>query len=290
MISLVCPCYNARKHLPNLLESLLALRGDVPFEVIFAVDPSSDETASYLRSLPYPFIHVIENEERIGIASSRQKGIEACLGEYVGFVDADDLLDENYLEVMNKAIEGHDAVNAGFYVHGKKNKVRYPFNKKGIISGEKAAKLLLHDIVIRGFLWNKLFRKEVLLGLPSLKIEAGHLFEDMAYCALAFRHCKDVSLVRAPVYHYFKNSDSLTSTPVSNRGQQHLEIFALTKAILSTPISYFTYLRMKESLRYDLRSEKDKAKRKEIYSLLKRLYRGEDVCLRFVSSSIDILP
>ena len=97
-LSLIIPCYNAEPYVDDLMRSIAPqLTDDV--EVI-VVDDGSD--FPYLA--PYPKIKVFHKNNG-GVSSARNLGLEKASGEYIAFVDADDILSSDYISKVFKAIE-----------------------------------------------------------------------------------------------------------------------------------------------------------------------------------------
>lgn len=88
LVSVVIPCYNAAKTLAATLESVLA-QSYRPIEVIVVDDGSSDGSVALARSFA-PRVTVVVQKNG-GPASARNEGIRQCRGEYIAFLDADDL-------------------------------------------------------------------------------------------------------------------------------------------------------------------------------------------------------
>lgn len=132
-MSIIMPLYNAEKFLFETLSSILKQTYQ-DFELICINDASMDDTLKIL----YQFqkkdyrIKVIENVERMGAAASRNRGISVAKGEYITFLDGDDIFDESMLELAYKKIEEYDAEIvmyeyehvASDYIYEKKRKYR----------------------------------------------------------------------------------------------------------------------------------------------------------------------
>ncbi|WP_099467001.1 glycosyltransferase family 2 protein [Konateibacter massiliensis] len=89
LVSVIMPAYNSEKFIETAIHSVLIQ--EVPFELIIIDDCSNDGTQELL--LQYssrPNIICIRNEENIGAAASRNKGVALAKGKYVAFLDADD--------------------------------------------------------------------------------------------------------------------------------------------------------------------------------------------------------
>ena len=92
-ISIVIPTYNVEKYIAECLDSVLK-QTYKNIEIICVDDFSTDNTFSILQEYKdkYPSITLIRNEKNIGATFSRNRGLLLAKGEYVQFLDADDLL------------------------------------------------------------------------------------------------------------------------------------------------------------------------------------------------------
>ena len=250
-------------------------------EIIFILDPSKDETEEILRKEASPSIRFIANKERLGVVPCRHMGIEQAKGKYVGFVDADDFLEPDFVSKMFEALEKNDAdvVNCSFYVKNPKKEFPYPFRgKDGVYNRDEAIQKLLMDCSIRGFLWSKMFRKELLLQKPLIMLPKNHAFEDMPFCFSIFAKCKKVVTLKDPLYHYSKEGEATLSTRKNpSRAQEHLDCFALMRAYCELlddeklrDIFLSSKIRNKFTLDYDLsKSKKDGLSKEEANRILK---------------------
>jgi glycosyltransferase involved in cell wall biosynthesis len=110
-ISVVIPTRN-RWHLLSTAALPSALgQENVDHEVIVVVDGSSDETVERLAALDQPRLRVLEHEESRGVAGARNAGIGAAGGEWIAFLDDDDLWSPLKLRAQLEAV---DSARAGF--------------------------------------------------------------------------------------------------------------------------------------------------------------------------------
>lgn len=101
-VSIIIPCYNAERYLRETIES--ALRQSRPADEILVInDGSTDRSAEIAASFGEP-VQVIAQPNG-GLAAARNKGIEHARGDYLLFLDADDLLDPRTIEVQLAAIK-----------------------------------------------------------------------------------------------------------------------------------------------------------------------------------------
>lgn len=230
---MICPCYNSLSSLPRLYSSFKEQDYKGEKEIVFVLDPSSDGSTDYLRSIEDRETKIILNKERLGIPLCRELGVKESKGELIGFVDADDFLEKDFLSKMVGAMEDEkaDACDCSFYIKEEKKEYAYPFRgKRKTLDRYRAIEALLDDASMRGFLWSKLFKKDIFLSKPSIRLPKGHYCEDMPLCFAYFCKCKKVVMLEEPLYHYSKEQPaSMTSRKNPNRAHDHLVSFACIK-------------------------------------------------------------
>lgn len=107
-ISIVTPCFNAKKFLPELVNSV-AQQTFSSFEWIIVDDASTDGSTETLKqwSLQYPFVKLILLKKNHGVAWARNEGLKHADGEYIAFLDADDVWLPEKLSVQWQFMETH---------------------------------------------------------------------------------------------------------------------------------------------------------------------------------------
>lgn len=109
-ISIIIPLYNCEKYLAECLSSIQK-QTFTDFEIICINDASKDSTLDILQNFQKrdDRIRVYSNEERMGAAISRNRGMRMANGEYLAFLDGDDIFDEEMLDLAYHTIERHKA-------------------------------------------------------------------------------------------------------------------------------------------------------------------------------------
>jgi len=102
-ISVIIPAYNAMAYLPETIENVLKQTHE-DFEVIVVNDGSSDQTPEWVAQVPDPRIKLI-SQENTGQAKARNTGIAYAKGEYIAFLDADDLWEPTKLKKQLECLE-----------------------------------------------------------------------------------------------------------------------------------------------------------------------------------------
>jgi glycosyltransferase involved in cell wall biosynthesis len=103
-VSVVIATHNRRRLLTQALDSALAQRG-VDLEVVVVENGSTDGTPGWLRSLDDPRVRPVISERPLGATGARNEGLRAARGEWVGFLDDDDLWSPGKLRAQLDALE-----------------------------------------------------------------------------------------------------------------------------------------------------------------------------------------
>ncbi|MGF1688930.1 glycosyltransferase, partial [Photobacterium japonica] len=138
LITVIVPCYNAEKTIECTVRSVLSQTYQ-NFELILVDDFSTDNTLLKIKEIAGtdPRIVVISNSENLGQGISRNNGIDIAKGEYISFLDADDIFEVDFLSVLYSALVEADADIS-------ECPIRYIFDNhnymsgspEGIVSGE----------------------------------------------------------------------------------------------------------------------------------------------------------
>lgn len=101
--SVIIPLYNKATRIKSTIESVLG-QTEQDFELIIVDDGSTDESASVVKKIQSGKIRLIQ-QKNSGVAAARNCGIRSSYGEYITFLDADDIWLPNFLETINKLTE-----------------------------------------------------------------------------------------------------------------------------------------------------------------------------------------
>src|SRR5690348_2585807 len=110
LVSVVIPAYNAARTIPATVRTVLD-QTVADLEVIVVNDGSTDTTADVARSLDDGRVRVL-SQENSGHAAARNAGLGAAFGQYVAFLDADDLWLPHKLERQLEVLKAHPDVRA----------------------------------------------------------------------------------------------------------------------------------------------------------------------------------
>lgn len=222
-ISIVVAVYNAEKTLKKCVESLLNQTYN-NIEIILVNDCSKDNSLDICNeySKANDNVKVISNDRNSGVSATRNNGINNSTGEYICFVDSDDYVESNYIEVLYYYYQKYNTVPiCGFVYHDEYNHakpVKYSWSgDEGLVSLGEAFKLK-SELYLTA-LWNKLFDRRLIID-KNIKFDINiSVGEDLRFSVEYFdkNNISEVSVLKSPLYHYMKLSDnSLMSNFVDN--------------------------------------------------------------------------
>lgn len=224
-LSVIIPAYNCAATLPATLDSILAQKTE-GMEVICVNDGSTDDTLAILKKASQQDDRIrfvtIENS---GPASARNTGIEAASGEYISFVDSDDLLFPGMFESMlSLAEEGDlDVVCCGYRMENTTGQaVRIQDFAAPAFAADSPEKFhsQLTPLVkahLMYVIWNKLWKRSFLLE-NNLRFTNFLNGEDRLFNIQSWPSIRRFGAVTGPYYRYIiHGSDSLVNRYISNR-------------------------------------------------------------------------
>lgn len=209
-VSVVLPVYNAEKYLEHSLNSILQ-QTMTDFELLCIDDGSNDKSLEILQQYAKQDNRIkIYHQENNGVSIARNVGINHAMGNYVVFLDADDWIEEDYLEclytiVTEKNVEiaicGHDIVT------GQKH-IPELIHRQGYLSREDALTLALDHNGYQGYLWNKLFHRSLINDNQIRFEEDIHVLEDLLFTCSCMKQVEQVYYEPVVKYHYNQSAGS----------------------------------------------------------------------------------
>lgn len=212
-VSVVIPCYNCADFINETLESLNN-QTYKDFEVICINDGSQDATLEHLKrweSVENIKLVVID-QKNSGVSRARNNGIRAAVGEYILFLDSDDLYHENFIEYMINEMERNGTDVSYCKLSRKKEDVinYFPINDQIVIQNQTEA---MHNLLYRmGELsfCNYIYKKSILQDNNIYFDEDTKFGEDREFNWKYLCYCKNASFIDMPLYWYRVNNESAT--------------------------------------------------------------------------------
>ena len=224
-VSVIIPVWNPGPGISRCIESLRnQTLSDI--EMIFVDDLGTDCSMEKVRmaAAEDSRIRIIENEENIGAGPSRNRGIEAARGEYLSFVDPDDYVAADFLELLYaEAWKQHFDVVKGTRIYekedGKKREANASYNLT-IRDGMKGGKSLY--LLFRSEHQSAIYKRTTILSTNS-RYGSSRRAQDTTFLLQICSQANTFSIVDEAHYYYCVRSDSAMHTLEKSRLEGSLQ-------------------------------------------------------------------
>lgn len=228
-VSIIIPCYNAARYLGECLDSVLAQTME-DFEAILIDDGSADDTLAIAREYAQRDARIrVLHQENAGVSAARNLGLDHASGEWVTFVDGDDLLTKDALETMLSGAEGGADMVVLAHRTFDENGCTETFipetrwmDKHGEEKRRAAALRLIEGDSVLNIMCNKLHRRSV-IEREGLRLTKGlKIAEDALFNLEAVLCGSGVAYVNQVTYLYRMHAASATRTQTAGEYDRHL--------------------------------------------------------------------
>lgn len=215
LVSVIIPAYNVEKTIEQCVQSVFSQTIE-NLEIIVVDDGSTDNTGAVLDRMAEADGRLkVIHQPNAGASTARNRGLEESCGKYIRFVDADDRLTKNGIQVMIDALEKDksEMVFAAYVcVIGNKRKDKNLYKKREAVPIEKALQHMnpRTNSFYYGVLWNKLFIGDIIRRHDIRFYPHQKQGEDFTFVCRYMQHVNTVSYICDEVYEYQKNGDGLT--------------------------------------------------------------------------------
>lgn len=236
-ISIIVPFYNAENYILRCLESIV-LWTQTPYEVICVNDGSTDNSLKIVNRfrLTHPQVRLISFGKNKGLYLARLAGMKKARGDYVGFLDSDDVVSKGYYDCLYASARMESAdIAVGQVINVNKEGTaylqtrceRFPYLRPGETEESiyemfwRQEGLCYHWHVI----WNKLYKKSLIQSsLETCEKLKQHLvmMEDFIFSAVILYKVHSYTVNLEAKYYYIDNPDSETQNSEVGRTKKSL--------------------------------------------------------------------
>lgn len=207
-VSLIIPAYNAQNYIARSIDSALA--SDFSnLEIVIVNDGSTDETQKIIDWYDKNYENVVSiRKENGGVADTRNVGIEAAKGDYIAFMDNDDLIRPNMISSLYNSITKNSCdvaiaplyrlVDEGYTVH-----CNLPFMEDIPYDIDKYLEIMYTPGYYNCAIWNKLYRASIVKQHPLGK---GLRYEDVSWTPCILSYCEKFCFLKTPFYEWDRKS------------------------------------------------------------------------------------
>ena len=257
-ISIIVPVYKVEKYLNECIDSILT-QTFTDFELILVDDGSPDNCpalcdAAAKRDSRVRVIH----QQNKGLSGARNAGIDIARGNWLGFVDSDDVIDRTFYEKLHTAAVHAGAEMAvcdilGVDENGKKCPFQYELLKNEVLTNEEVIRRMRLTPLVNAA--TKLYKREI---FAALRYPEGKNYEDAFIAPAIYESIKHVACVGEQLYHYRINPEGIMKRRVDIKNLDEVEAnYGLFECALKhgkTDVLLLEYTLMQKILR---RTEKN---------------------------------
>ena len=249
VLSIIVPAYNLERYIEQCLRAILGQLRD-HHELIVVDDGSTDSTHALVSKLqqawPGSNFHVTSQANE-GIAGARNRGLAAARGDYIVWIDGDDVLREGMLDMLDQAIGEHrpDVIACDFNMWhpqepAKSHRVAFSYPPNVLLHDADA--FLTRFLASRkNYIWATIIRRDLYAQLPDPVFPPGRVYEDVSTLPRLFSKCASLLYLPTPIIDYRQHPASITqvvsekssmdfsaAVPVARR---HLEARGVSDAV-----------------------------------------------------------
>ena len=229
MISIIVPVYNVEEYLEECLESIRQ-QTFTDIEVILVNDGSTDGSREICERYCEKDIRFrLINQENQGQSVARNRGFKESIGQYIMFVDSDDVINTNVLEVLLPymktdvdMVECRLTINKADFNHTKPSRIAFEGNSKEAILN------CIEFKEVKFCAFTKLYRREIVEKIPFLE---GYIYEDVFTGINYLKYIRKIVVVDFIGYYYRVRPNS---TMTKSFNEKNLDIFPIGKKLIES--------------------------------------------------------
>lgn len=210
LVSIIVPVYGVEQYLDKSVECLVS-QTYKNIEIILVDDGSKDMSGILCDHWKSKDTRIkVVHQDNQGLAGARNTGISMSTGEFVLFVDSDDYVEKDFVELLLRAcIENHCQIAISNYniVDSDTLRVVASGEQRGISYVWTPMETLMHrefdpQFFIGTIVWNKMFARTV---IECMHFPVGKLYEDTVYTYDAITKAEKIAYIDKPLYNYRAN-------------------------------------------------------------------------------------
>ncbi|WP_285110448.1 glycosyltransferase family A protein [Pediococcus sp. AC40] len=246
LISVIVPVYNVEDLIVTCLDAIQE-QTYKNFEIIIINDGSTDNTVNEINEMDISCKYRLINTENKGISAARNRGVDESVGEYITFIDSDDVVDPDYLEYLLSLSRkfNADIASCQHIVEFKNKKsINKSFkNPSHFMSAHDWIQdvLVMHKVDLSP--WGKLYKSSL---FDKHIFPEGLLFEDTYAIPVLVSETKGVAVGNEVKYHYKIREKSITRSKFKS---SYLDLITSTEVMTEKILKEFPDLKREARVR-----------------------------------------
>lgn len=225
-VSIIVPVFNAEKFISNTIESIIN-QSYKNIELILINDGSTDNSLEVCQSYSDSRIKILSIQNS-GPSIARNRALEEVLGDYIMFVDSDDHIEPNMIEVMVGLMTNTDLAMCSYtsvFKNGRISRNAIPYSGSVNYLWNNYSQLY-KDLIIQ-YIWNKTYRTDVIRKNRLKFDESIKRGEDILFNLEYFKYIDKVNITDNSLYNYIRyNSNSITLSYNPNMFDEQETLFS----------------------------------------------------------------
>ena len=235
-LSIIIPVYNVEKYLEECLNSVLEIK-DINYEVLIINDGSLDNSQKIIDEY-------CKKDDRIksfvkengGASSARNYGLKKAQGDYIWFVDGDDLVVSSEFEKFFRRAESSDldVALANYNSFYNKSEIKITkiekfkeLNKLSVLTGKEYFDISDNKNLFDILIWKNIYKRKFLLE-EKIFFEEGIIFEDELFSRITINRAKEVKYFDYYIYFYRQNVEG---SVMQNSGAKLINYYKVSKLL-----------------------------------------------------------
>ncbi|MBE6024850.1 MAG: glycosyltransferase [Cellulosilyticum sp.] len=217
LISVIVPTYNVEKYISKCLDSIISQTYE-NIEIIVVNDGSTDNSLSIVEEYEKKDARIkVFSQKNQGLSAARNTGIDNSKGEYLLFIDSDDYIETNMIEVLENNIRENNAdisICDFSWIDENENPERIKDIKIDVYHDKDVMQQLIDRNLQTVVAWNKLYRRYL---WDNLRYPVGRIHEDEYVVHLLLDKCSTTVYTNEKLYNYIKHNGTITTSGFSRK-------------------------------------------------------------------------
>lgn len=213
MVSVIVPVYNVVSYLQRCVDSIIS-QTYVDLEIVLVDDGSTDGCSNLCDEFAIKDSRIVVlHQANMGLSAARNAGIDIAKGEYLVFVDSDDWIHPQYVEILLGDMENLQCKMAIGEMKKCGNIVGCDAvrEKAVVLSKEEAIPRMLKGEWVSA--WAKMFHRSL---FDDVRFPVGRNNEDYAILIYLFEKCENICYTKSVVYYYFVREGSISRSSLND--------------------------------------------------------------------------
>lgn len=246
MISVIVPVYNVEEYLPACIESILN-QTYKDLEILLIDDGSTDNSGKICDEYAKQDNRcIVIHQLNKGLSGARNTGLDHATGEYISFIDGDDYIHPQMLEILYEALQKGDydfSMTLYKEVHNKEKSLFIP----NYTSQELYQDQLIYSLYNSPYkknsypemnfhvVWNKLYKRKLINKIYFIQTSA----EDTVFNTSIYLKCKKVIVINKVLYYWMQRNSSITHQSINSTFINR--ILSYNQCLNNVPLIYLQY-------------------------------------------------